>query len=128
MLVKICGSSPEPQKRYSLAECVGCRHLKVTGKPDDQHISTSFVERQKLTMRMSMRRFTRLTNAFAKKVETHAHTVALHFLYYSFGRIHKSMRVTPAMQAGIADHVWSLEKIAKLTADHSAIPTISRNA
>lgn len=114
MLVKIYGSSPEPQKRYSPAECVGCRHQKVTGKPDDRHISTSFAERQNLTMRMSMRRFTRLTNAFSKKVENHAHAVALHFLYYNFGRIHKSLRVTPAMQAGIVDHAWTLEEIAGL--------------
>lgn|SRR5579872_733391 len=114
MLVKIYGASPEPQKRYSPAECVGCRHQRVTGNPDGNHISTSFAERQNLTMRMSMRRFTRLTNGFSKKVENHAHAVALHFLYYNFGRIHKSLRVTPAMQAGIAHHVWTLEQIARL--------------
>jgi IS1 family transposase len=92
-LVKIYGSSTDPQKRYSPAECVGCRRQKATGKPDDQHICTSFVERQNLTMRMSMRRFTRLTNGFSKKIENHAHAVALHFLHNNFGRIHKTLRV-----------------------------------
>ena len=78
------------------------------------HVSTSYVERQNLTMRMSMRRFTRLTNAFSKKVENHAHAVALHFMYYNFGRIHKTLRVTPAMEAKVTDHVWSLAEIAGL--------------
>ncbi len=86
----------------------------MTGNPDEQHVSTSYVERQNLTMRMQMRRFTRLTNAFSKKVENHAYAVGLHYMFYNFGRIHKTLRVTPAMQAGIADHVWSLEEIAKL--------------
>lgn len=84
------------------------------GHPDAAHISTSYVERQNLTMRMSMRRFTRLTNAFSKKVENLAYAVALHFMYYNFGRIHRTLRVTPAMEAGISDHVWGLEEIAKL--------------
>ena len=84
------------------------------GKPDKAHISTSYVERQNLTMRMSSRRFTRLTNGFSKKVENHAHAVALHFMYYNFGRIHKTLRVTPAMEAGVASHVWTLEEIAAL--------------
>jgi IS1 family transposase len=114
MLVKVYGSSPEPQKRYSPAECVGCRCQRVAGNPDEKHVSTSFVERQNLTRRMSMRRFTRLTNGFSKKVENHAHAVALHFIYYNFGRIHKTLRVSPAMQAGLADHVWTLEEIAAL--------------
>ena len=86
----------------------------VCGNPDPAHISTSFVERQNLTMRMSMRRFTRLTNAFSKKVYNLECAVALHFMYYNFGRVHKTLRVTPAMQAGVSDHVWSLEEIAKL--------------
>jgi IS1 family transposase len=94
MLVKVYGSSPEPRKRYSPAECVGCRHQRITGNPNEKHISTSFVERQNLTMRMSMRRFTRLTNGFSKKIENHGRAVALHFMYYNFGRIHKSLRVT----------------------------------
>ena len=87
---------------------------RITGRPDKAHVSTSFVERQNLTMRMSCRRFTRLTNAFSKKVENHAHAVALHFMYYNFGRIHKTLRVTPAMEAGVSKHVWSLEEIAAL--------------
>jgi IS1 family transposase len=107
------GSSPE--RRYSAGECCGTIKGTVCGNPDDKHVSTSFVERQNLTMRMSMRRFTRLTNAFSKKVENHAHAVALHFMYYNFGRIHKTLRVTPAMEAGVSDHVWTLEEIATLS-------------
>lgn len=114
MLVKIYGQNSEGQKRYSPPECIGAKRQAVTGRPDPKHISTSFVERQNLTMRMSMRRFTRLTNAFSKKVENHAHAVALHFMYYNFGRIHKSLRITPAMAAGVSDHVWSLAEIARL--------------
>jgi hypothetical protein len=86
----------------------------VSGRPDPEHVSTSFVERQNLTMRMSMRRFTRLTNAFSKKVENHAAAIALHFIHYNFARIHKTLRITPAMAAGISDHVWSYEDIAAL--------------
>ena len=86
----------------------------VTGDPDPNHVSTSYVERQNLTMRMSMRRFTRLTNAFSKKLENHGHMVALHFMHYNFARVHKTLRITPAMAAGICDHVWSLEEIAML--------------
>lgn len=85
------------------------------GNPDPAHVSTSCAERQNLTMRMGMRRFTRLTNGFSKKVENHRHAVAIHFMHDNFGRIHKTLRVTPAMEAGIADHVWSLEEIANLT-------------
>jgi hypothetical protein len=86
----------------------------MSGNPDVQHVSTSYVERQNLTMRMSMRRFTRLTNAFSKKLENHAATVALYFMYYNFGRVHQTLRVTPAMEAGLADHVWSIEEIVGL--------------
>src|SRR5207244_3891073 len=82
----------------------------VTGSPDPAHISTSFVERQNLTMRMSMRRFTRLTNAFSKKIENHKAMIALHYMHYNFARIHKTLRVTPAMEAGVSDHVWSLDE------------------
>ena len=89
------------------------RQVKI-GNPDLDHISTSYAERANLTMRMSMRRFTRLTNAFSKKVENHAHAIALHFMHYNFARIHKSLRVTPAMEAGISDHVWKLEEIVGL--------------
>jgi IS1 family transposase len=116
MLVKIYGESAEQkvEKRYSPAKYTGSKVEVVTGNPDRKHISTSYAERQNLTMRMSMRRFTRLTNGFSKKVENLAHAVSLHFMYYNFGRIHKTLRVTPAMEAGISDHVWSLEEIAAL--------------
>jgi IS1 family transposase len=113
-LVKIYGATSEGQKRYSPAECIGARKDAVIGSRDMTHVSTSFVERQNLTMRMSMRRFTRVTNAFSKKTENHGHAVALHFMYYNFGRIHKTLRITPAMAAGVSDHVWWLEEIAAL--------------
>jgi hypothetical protein len=93
---------------------MGARKAKIMGKPDYAHVSTSLVERQNLTMRMGNRRFTRLTNGFSKKVENHERSVALHFMHYNFCRIHKSLRVTPAMEAGIADHVWSLEEVVAL--------------
>jgi hypothetical protein len=99
---------------YSPAQCIGCDMKVVSGRPDPEHVSTSFVERQNLTMRMSMRRFTRLTNAFSKKVENHAAAVALHFIHYNFARIHKTLRITPAMAAGLSDHVWNYEEIAAL--------------
>jgi len=113
-LIKIYGNAPEGQRRYSPAICTGARKDAVTGNPDPDHVNTSFVERRNLTMRMHMRRFTRLTNGFSKKVENHAHAVALHFMFYNFCRIHKTLRVTPAMQAGVADHVWTLEDVAAL--------------
>ncbi|HZP88834.1 MAG TPA: DDE-type integrase/transposase/recombinase [Burkholderiales bacterium] len=114
-LVKVYESSPHGiGGRYSPGRFVSASSEVVSGNPDEKAISTSFVERQNLTMRMGMRRFTRLTNAFSKKVENHAHAVALHFMHYNFGRVHKTLRVTPAMEAGIADHVWSLEEIATL--------------
>ena len=114
MLVKLYGNDASDETRYSPAECIGCREQKITGRPDPKHISTSYVERQNLTMRMSMRRFTRLTNGFSKKVENHAWTLSIHYMHYNFSRIHKTLRVTPAMQAGISDHVWSVEEIARL--------------
>jgi IS1 family transposase len=115
MLQKIYGApSDEEQRRYSPAKCIGCDMKVVSGNPDPKHVSTSFVERQNLTMRMGMRRFTRLTNAFSKKIENHGFAVALHFLHYNFARIHKTLRITPAMAAGLSDHVWSLEEIALL--------------
>lgn len=113
-LIKIYGSAPESPRRYSPPVCVGAKKEAFEGKPDPKHISTSYVERQNLTMRMHMRRFTRLTNAFSKKVENHAHAVALHFMYYNFVRIHKSLRMTPAMAAGISGHLWEMEDIVKL--------------
>lgn len=113
MLIKTYESSQE-ETRYSPPICTSCERKPIQGNPDLDHISTSFVERQNLTMRMSMRRFTRLTNAFSKKVENHAYQVALHFMHYNFCRIHKTLRVTPAMEAGISAHVWSIEEISAL--------------
>ena len=114
MLQKIYGADPEEEKRYSPAKCIGTRVDAIQGKPDPKHVSTSYVERQNLTMRMHMRRFTRLTNAFSKKIENHGHAVALHFMYYNFARVHKSLNMTPAMAAGIAGHVWTLDEIVQL--------------
>lgn len=113
-LVKLYGEAPEGQRRYSPAECIGTRREVYAGNPDPAHISTSYVERQNLTMRMSMRRFTRLTNAFSKKVENLEAAVALHFMYYNFARVHQSLRVTPAMEAGVSDHVWTIAEIVAL--------------
>jgi IS1 family transposase len=114
MLHKVYRSNPEGQTRYSPAQCISCTPQTISGNPDPKHVSTSYVERQNLTMRMSMRRFTRLTNAFSKKLENHAAMVVLYFMYYNFGRVHQTLRVTPAMEAGIADHVWSVEEIVGL--------------
>ncbi len=118
MLVKIYGASVEPdgsaQRRYSPAECIGIQKSRIEGEPDPKHISTSYAERQNLTLRMSNRRFTRLTNAFSKKVENHALSVALHYMHYNFCRIHKTLRVTPAMAAGVVDRLWSVEDLAAL--------------
>ena len=113
-LVKIYGSDPEAEKRYSPAKCLGCDVKTVSGSPNPKHISTSYVERQNLTMRMSMRRFTRLTNAFSKKVEMHAHSVALHFMYYNFVKIHQTLRTTPAQAAGVTDRLWEIEDLVGL--------------
>jgi IS1 family transposase len=115
MLVKLYGNDAEKEVRYSPAECIGCQTAIVTGNPDPKHISTSYVERQNLTMRMGMRRFTRLTNAFSKKVDNLGHAVAIHYMHYNFARIHKTLRVTPAMEAGISDHVWDVQEIVRLS-------------
>src|SRR6266849_1235473 len=109
-LIKLYGASQE-ETRYSPAECIGCETSIVTGNPKAQHISTSYVERQNLTMRMGMRRFTRLTNGFSKKIENHFYAVAIHFMHYNFCRIHKTLRVTPAMEAGVSNHIWSIEEL-----------------
>ena len=114
MLVKIYGGTVEGEKRYSPAEFVTCRQTGVTGKPDPKHISTSYIERSNLTMRMHNRRFTRLTNAFSKKFESHVHMVALYTVFYNFTRIHKTLRVTPAMAAGLTDRVWDMEDVVEL--------------
>jgi hypothetical protein len=115
MLIKLYGEIKEGERHYSPAECIACKPQVITGNPDRKDIPTSYAERQNLIMRMSMRWFTRLTNGFSKKVENLAHAVSLHFMFYNFGRIHKALRVTPAMEAGVTDHVWSLEEIAGLT-------------
>jgi IS1 family transposase len=120
MLVKIYGASNEnPESRYSPASCIGCRTGVLAGDPDPDHISTSFVERSNLSMRMGMRRFTRLTNGFSKKVENHGHMVALYFMHYNFCRVHKTLRVTPAMEAGLTDHVWGIEELIALMGKES---------
>ena len=107
----------EAKRRYSPAVCVGATKSACCGSPDMAKVSTSHVERANLTMRMGMRRFTRLTNGFSKKIEMHMHAVSLHFMHYNFARIHKTLKVTPAMQAGIAAHVWTIEEIVRLVAE-----------
>ena len=115
MLVKHYGaSSATDQRKYSPAHLISAELRPMNGNPDQKHISTSYVERQNLTMRMGMRRFTRLTNGFSKKVENLEHAVSLHFMHYNFARIHKTLRVTPAMEAGLTDHAWTLEEVAAL--------------
>jgi len=115
MLVKLYGNDREGgEARYSPAECIGCRSVELTGSPDPKHISTSYVERHNLTIRMHMRRFTRLTNAHSKKIENHEYAFALHAVFYNFAKIHEKLRVTPAMEAGVSDHVWTIEEIAAL--------------
>jgi IS1 family transposase len=119
MIVKLYGVEPEGEKRYSPAKCIGADKRIVRGEPDTKAISTSFVERQNLTMRMSMRRFTRLTNAFSKKIENHTLAIALYFMHYNFVRTHKTLANpyprTPAMAAGLTTHIWTVEEIAKLS-------------
>jgi IS1 family transposase len=117
-LVKIYGGesgTTTNERKYSPTEFNGSKKTKVLGQPDAKHISTSHVERQNLTMRMHMRRFTRLTNAFSKKIENHCYAIALHFVYYNFAKIHKTLRVTPAMEAGLTKDIMSIEEIVKLT-------------
>ncbi len=113
-LHKIYGASEANEARYSPATCIGCDMKTVSGVPDPDHVSTSFVERQNLSMRMHMRRFTRLTNAFSKKIENHGHAVSLYFMFYNFCRVHQTLRVTPAMEAGLTDHVWRIEELIAL--------------
>lgn len=123
MLVKQYGAGPVEPGRYSPPECTGIVVKPISGNPDKRHISTSYVERQNLTMRMSMRGFTRLTNALSKKVENHMHAISLHFMHYNFARIHQSLRITPAMAAGVTDHVWTIEEIVGLLYEREAKPT-----
>lgn len=114
MLHKIYGSDPQAERRYSPAICLGAEKRRVTGDPDPKHISTSFAERQNLTMRMHMRRFTRLTNGFSKKLENHAYAVALHQMFYNFVRIHQTLKITPAMAAGVTDKLWEVSDIVAM--------------
>jgi IS1 family transposase len=114
MLIKLYDTPPEAETRYSPSECIGVQTHRIQGNPEYAHISTSYVERHNLTMRMSMRRFTRLTNGFSKKVENLQHANSLYFMYYNFARIHSTLRVTPAMEAKITRHVWTLEEIVEL--------------
>jgi IS1 family transposase len=118
MLVKVYGADPEDEKRYSPSQCLGAEKHVIRGNPDPEQISTSFVERQNLTMRMNMRRFTRLTNGFSKKIENHKHALALYFMHYNFARPHKTLANpyprTPAMAARLSDHIWGFEEIVNL--------------
>jgi IS1 family transposase len=116
MLVKHYGEAPATEKRYSPAICTGCTKKPVTGDPDPDHVSTSFVERQNLTMRMQMRRFTRLTNAFSKKIENHIASIAIHYMHYNFVRVHQTLKTTPAIAAGVATRVWAVSDIIRLIA------------
>jgi IS1 family transposase len=114
-LIKLFGAAPEIAKgRYSPAECTGIRKERIEGNPDMKHVSTSFAERQNLTMRMQMRRFTRLTNAFSKKFQNHMHMVALYTVWYNFVKLHKAHRMTPAMAAGVTDRLWSMTDLAEM--------------
>jgi hypothetical protein len=122
MLFKIYGADRvESEARYSPADYVSCRTIPMSGNPKAKDISTSYVERQNLTMRMQMRRFTRLTNAFSKKVQNLGYAVALHFMYYNFCRVHQTLRVTPAMEAGISDHIWTIGEIVQLLTKDTAL-------
>jgi IS1 family transposase len=117
-LHKIYGAPTEEEyRRYSPARCIGCDMKTVMGDPDPKHVSTSYVERSNLSMRMGMRRFTRLTNAFSKKLDNHGHAVAVYFMYYNFCRVHQTLRVTPAMEAGLTDHVWEIDELVALLPD-----------
>jgi hypothetical protein len=121
MLIKLYEAPQDSETRYSPSEYIGVQSQRIQGNPELAHISTSYAERQNLSMRMAMRRMTRLTNGFSKKAENHAYAVALHYMYYNFGRVHKTLRVTPAMEVGVSDHVWTMEEIAALM-DASYVP------
>jgi IS1 family transposase len=120
MLVKVFGPALEGQRRYSPAECIGAVKHRVEGNPDPKHVSTSFAERQNLNMRMGMRRFTRLTNAFSKKAENHAYAVAIYFMHYNFVRIHQTLKISPAMAAGVTDKLWEMSDMVKVLEDWEA--------
>ena len=121
------GAPNTAQRKYSPGHCTGTREIAIAGNPDPEHVSTSYAERHNLTMRMAMRRFTRLTNAFSKKLESHMHMVALYTVWYNFVRVHKTLRVSPAMAAGVADQLWSMEDLAELV-DAAAPKPAARGA
>ena len=114
MLVKVYGAAPEGQRRYSPAICTGAHKHRVEGNPDPKHVSTSFVERQNLNIRMGNRRMTRLTNAFSKKAKNHEHMMAIYFMHYNFVRIHQTLRITPAMAAGVTPKLWEMSDMVKV--------------
>jgi IS1 family transposase len=122
-LIKRYGGSVDESgasaRKYSPPECIGCEKKPLIGNPDPKHVSTSYIERQNLTMRMGMRRFTRLTNAFSKKIENHIASIAIHYMHYNFCRIHQSLRVTPAMAAGVTDKLWSMNDLVGLIASRA---------
>jgi IS1 family transposase len=120
-LVKLYGSDPSEEVRYSPPQCIGAQAAIITGRPNPRHISTSYIERQNLTMRMQMRRFTRLTNGFSKKVDNLRHAVALYAIHYNFCRIHQTLRVTPAMEAGLSDRVWDVQDIVRVTSKETEL-------
>jgi len=120
-LIKLYGQPVEEARRYSPARIISAQAAVIAGNPDPKHISTSYIERQNLTVRMSMRRFTRLTNGFSKKIDNHTAAVALHYLHYNFCRVHQSLRVTPAMEAGVSDHVWSVAELVGLLSDSKTL-------
>jgi len=113
MLIKVYGGE-QSEVPYSPAECLGTMKERIVANPDKELVSTSYVERQNLTMRMCTGRFTRLTNGFSKKIENHIHAIAIHYMHYNFARIHQSLRCTPAMAAGVTEHLWETEDIVKL--------------
>jgi IS1 family transposase len=121
VLVKIYGAAPEGQRRYSPAICTGARKFRVEGNPDPKHVSTSYVERQNLNIRMGNRRMTRLTNAFSKKAENHAHMMAIYFMHYNFVRIHQTLKVTPAMAAGVTPKLWEMSDMVQVLEDWEAL-------
>lgn len=126
VLVKLYGESADAEKRYSHAQCIGARKTRIEGNPDPAHISTSHTERHNLTMRMQMRRFTRLTNAFSKKIENHCHALALYFVWYNWVRLHTAHKVTPAMAAGLTDKLMDMKDIATMIEDAAMQATIQK--
>jgi IS1 family transposase len=128
MLIKLYGSPQGGESRYSPAVCIGTERQFMNGRPDPAHISTSYVERSNLTMRMHMRRFTRLTNAFSKKLENHLHMLAIYFMFYNYCRVHTTLRVTPSMEAGLSDHVWTIQELAGLMEPKSILSGLLQTA